>query len=420
MINMRLLLLVFIVFSGFFARAQAKAKKAVFIILDGIPADVMEKLNPPNLAAIAREGGYARASVGGEKDGYSQTPTISAVGYNSVLTGTWVNKHNVWDNDIAAPNYHYKNIFRLLKEQDPQKKIGLFSSWLDNRTKLVGEGLEAAGNIRFDYHFDGLEHDTLTYPHDKESRYMHQIDEKVVDHAAQTLRQEAPDLSWVYLEYTDDMGHRFGDSPQFYEAIGYADDQVGRIWQAIQYRKQQFNEDWLIVVTTDHGRDPKTGKGHGRQSERERSGWIYTNAKGLNSYFKNNQAAIVDVMPTIARFMNLRLPAEAAREVDGVPLIGKLSLTNPVAEYSDGKLKLRWKAHEKAGKVKIELATTNQFKTGGSDRFQLVKEVPLSAGEATINLPARSSQFYKLVLQGPNNSVNRWILNGSTADAVSK
>ena len=52
--------------------AQDKIKKAVFIIVDGIPADVIEKLNPPNFGNIAKAGGFAKTRVGGEKGGYTQ------------------------------------------------------------------------------------------------------------------------------------------------------------------------------------------------------------------------------------------------------------------------------------------------------------------------------------------------------------
>ncbi|MEZ5027997.1 MAG: hypothetical protein R2765_04345 [Ferruginibacter sp.] len=41
-------------------------KKALFVG-DGIPADVVEKVNTPNLDAIAKVGGYTRAHVGGGK-----------------------------------------------------------------------------------------------------------------------------------------------------------------------------------------------------------------------------------------------------------------------------------------------------------------------------------------------------------------
>jgi predicted AlkP superfamily pyrophosphatase or phosphodiesterase len=390
--------------------AQNKIKKAIFIIADGIPADVIEKNDLPNFKKIAAEGGFARTLVGGEKGGYSQTPTISAVGYNSVLTGTWVNKHNVWDNDIAARNYHYPTIFRLLKTQSPQKKIGIFSSWLDNRTKLVGDGLKETGTIYFDHKFDGLELDTVNYPHDKKRDFMHRIDERVVEEASQTIRQQAPDLSWVYLEYTDDMGHMYGDSPEFSKAISYTDNQVGRIWDAIQYRQQNFNEDWLLIVTTDHGRDSATGRDHGGQSAREKSGWILTNAKGLNDRFRSNQSGMVDIMPTIARFMEINIPLPIAREVDGVPLIGNLSLTNPSIDFKNQQAVISWKAESKKGKVRIWAATTNDHKTGGNDEYRLLKKTSLRKGKATVDLKDIQSPFYKIILEGKNNTVNRWIV----------
>lgn len=389
--------------------AQNKVRKAIFIIADGIPVDVIQKLDLPNFKKIAGVGGFAKALVGGEKGGYSETPTISAVGYNSVLTGVWVNKHNVWDNDIAAPNYNYPTIFRLLKTQSPQKKIGIFSSWQDNRTKLVGDKMAETGSIPFDYKFDGLELDTINYPQDAKREFMHRIDEKVVDEAEQALRVNAPDLSWVYLEYTDDMGHMYGDSPEFYKAISYMDAQVGRIWSAIEYRQQNFNEDWLLIVTTDHGRDSVTGRDHGGQSAREKAGWILTNAKDLNERFTSQQASIVDIMPTIARFMTINIPLVDAREVDGVPLIGKLSLVDPSADLSNQQATIRWKNSEKKGKVKIWGATANNRKTGGNDEYTLLKKASLKSKQTTVDLKDFPSGFYKIVLEGKNNSVNCWI-----------
>ena len=387
-------------------------KKVVFVIADGIPADVLEKVNTPALDAIAKAGGYTRAYVGGERGTYTETPTISAVGYNSILTGTWVNKHNVWGNDILAPNYHYPTIFRLLKTQDASKKIAIFSSWLDNRTKLVGEGLQETGNIHFDYHYDSLELDTISFPHDAPGYYMHLIDEAVVNNAASCIKTNAPDLSWVYLEYTDDMGHGFGDSKQFYHAVEMMDDQVRRLWEAIEYRRQQFGEDWLLIVTTDHGRDAKTGQNHGGQSDRERSGWIVTNAKKLNQHFKKGSASIVDIMPTIASFLNISIPRERLMEVDGISLTGGISAMEPRANYEKGIIHIRWKALQKEGKAKIWLATTNNFKTGGKDEYKLVGEAPLKKEEAAIDVSKTPSGFYKIVIETPGNLMNRWVIPG--------
>ena len=63
------------------SQSDKKTPKALFIILDGIPADVIEKLNPGAIAEISKEGGFTRAYVGGRKETYNETPTISAPGY---------------------------------------------------------------------------------------------------------------------------------------------------------------------------------------------------------------------------------------------------------------------------------------------------------------------------------------------------
>jgi len=386
-----------------------KNKKTVFIIADGIPADVIERLTLPHVNQIIKDGSYVRMHVGGDKGKYNETPTISAVGYNSLLTGTWVNKHNVPDNDIKEPNYNYQNIFRLFNAAYPKKKNAIYSSWTDNRTKLLGHHLPAAGNLRVDFHHDGYELDTVRFKHDRKRDFMHQIDEQVVNDAVAGIKTEAPDLSWVYLEYTDDMGHMYGDSPQFEEAIKMLDNQLGKIYDAINYRKKKFNEEWLLVVTTDHGRDENTGRGHGGQSERQRSTWMVTNYPSLNTYANYYEPGIVDIMPTVARYMDITVPKQVMQEVDGTPLIGPVSIANAKVNYIQGHIDVSWKSLEKQGNIKFWVTTTNNFKSGGKDEYQLLTEVPVSQGHVLLDVEKYPSSFYKIVMEAPDNTLNKWI-----------
>jgi predicted AlkP superfamily pyrophosphatase or phosphodiesterase len=405
----RVLIVFLIIFSPFLAFSQQK--KIVFIILDGIPASELERVDTPNLDEIAQIGGYARAFTGGKKEGYSETPTISAVGYNSLLTGTWANKHNVWGNGIEAPNYNYWSIFRFLKEVRTDAKTAIFSTWQDNRTKLLGENLPETNSLKLDRYYDGLELDTLTYPHDEEHYYIRDIDEKVVEEAANYLRLDGPDLTWVYLQFTDDMGHKFGKSPEMDEAIRLADNQVGKVWEAVKQRQQELGEDWLIWITTDHGRKEPEGKDHGGQSDAEREIWMVSNAQYLNDRFHSGQAAIVDILPSFLRFFNLVVPEERVRELDGVSLIGPISITDAAIIRKGRNRILTWNSVDKSGKVKISWSPTDNFSIGGNDMYILLEEVESASDLFEIPRWISKKKFFKILIEGEKNALNVWKLN---------
>lgn len=398
-----LFIFLFATISGF-----SKTRKTVFIIIDGVPADVIERLNLPAINEIASQGAYARAYTGGEVGEYSQTPTISAIGYTNLLTATWLNKHNVGGNSNLKPNYNYWTIFRIAKEQEREYKTAIYSSWTDNRTVLLGEGKKETGYLKIDYVCDGFDLDTLCFPQKDKELHIFDIDEHVSKQAAKGIRNDAPDLSWVYLWYTDDAGHIEGNGSFFDEYTKQADLQIERIWQAVQYREKHFDEEWMVVVTTDHGRT-ESGYGHGGQSERERTTWIATNQQ-VNKHFRKDGLSIIDIAPSICRFMRFEVPRDVLWEQDGIPFIGSIDISQMKTLPYDNNIILFWKCLNAKAQVNIYIAINNQYKNGGKDNWIKIATVPAKQEQYNIKseqIPA--SKFYKIVLQTENNHLNRWI-----------
>lgn len=395
---------------SFIGGMQAKTKKAIYIVMDGIPADYIERVHPKTVFDIAKKGGYSRAYTGGEVGVYSQTATISAIGYMNILTGTWYNKHNVHGNSDLKPNYDYWSIFRIAKEQKKPYKTALFSSWIDNRTVLIGEGKPETNNLKIDYVFDGYELDTVKFPVKEKELHIFDIDSLVTVEAAKCIRNEAPDVSWVYLWYTDSGYHLYGDGEFMDLYVNKTDDLIAPIWEAIQYREKQFNEEWMVIVTTDHGRT-ESGYGHGGQSARERSVWISTNKKELNEQFNRPGLALTDINPSICSFMGFELPKEVTFEQDGISFIGQTDICELQTKPFDNKVTLCWESVPASKeKATVYMATTNNYKEGGKDEWKEIGTVPAKEGQFIVDLSKYDkSKFYKFVVATPNNHIGRWL-----------
>lgn len=385
---------------------EAKTRKAIYIIIDGVPADMIERIHPPVIYDIASRGAYARAYTGGEIGGYSETATISAIGYTNLLTATWYNKHNVGGNDNLSPNYNYWTIFRIAKEQQSPFTTGLYSSWTDNRTVLIGEGKPETGGLKIDYVRDGYDLDHETYPRRERELNIYDIDETVSKEAAQSIRTDAPDLSWVYLWYTDDAGHYEGNGAYFDEYVLKADAQVGRIWDAIKYREEHYNEQWMVVVTTDHGRN-ENGHDHGGQSLRERTTWVSTNVP-VNAHFSSGELAIVDIAPSISRYLGFEVSRDVLWEQDGISFIGDADVHALKTSQYDDTVILSWDLYSDASPLTVFAAAGDEFKQGRKDRWIKVADLPAGTTTYTVALSDLPySDSYKFVVTSASNHINR-------------
>lgn len=386
-----------------------KTRKVVYVVLDGIPADYIERVHPKYIYDIASQGGYARAYTGGEIGGYSQTPTISAIGYMNILTGTWMNKHNVDGNSNLSPNYNYWSLFRIAKEQKKDYTTAIFSGWTDNRTVLIGEGKKETDYLKIDYVFDGYDNDKANFPQKKDELQIFDIDSVVSKAAADCIRKDAPDLSWVYLWYTDSGFHIYGDGSFMDQYVNKTDELVGQIWEAVKYREKHFDEEWMIIVTTDHGRG-ESGHHHGGQLARERSVWISTNCNQLNEQFRRPTLALVDILPSVCRFMGFDMPGEVAFEKDGISFYGATDIYNLTTHPYDNLVKLNWQSDKTDEEAVVYMSVTNHYKDGGKDQWMELGRVKATSGQFVVDLSKYpASKFYKFVVKTPNTILTRWV-----------
>jgi hypothetical protein len=113
-------------------------------------------------------------------------------------------------------------------------------------------------------------------------------------------------------------------------------------------------------------------------------------------------------LPTIARHLKITITKE--REIDGVPLTGPVSLAHPKAVLIQDKIDVSWQVYDEKGSAKIWLSTANQLQTGGKDHYHYYGKVPVSKGHVLLNVKDKPSDFYKVLIEGPHNTINRWVI----------
>nr|WP_269432884.1 MULTISPECIES: alkaline phosphatase family protein [unclassified Pseudoalteromonas] len=100
-----------------------------------------------------------------------------------------------------------------------------------------------------------------------------------------TLKNNDPDFIFLHLDEPDVIAHSQCFGSAYNDSIQKADSKLNVLLDEIQ-KRQSNGENWLVLVTTDHGRTPISGCHHGNQTCQEKTIFISSN-QTLNDEFSN-------------------------------------------------------------------------------------------------------------------------------------
>lgn len=238
--------------SGFVATAQTKEPKVLFIGIDGVRSDALDQANVPTMDSLMNAGLYTF-------DSWHCGVTSSGASWSSMMTGVWEAKHKVTNNNYTNANFaNFPYFPKRAKECRPDLKCVQIITW-DQMNDPTNSNNSAGyiTNSGFDQSIDAGSHGQGAVT------------------AAAKIQLADPNLDVLFIHYdeTDAAGHGSGFSPTnaaYMNAIQDVDAQIKQVLYALKSRPTITNEDWLIMLTTDHG---GIGNSHGGNSNTERQIW---------------------------------------------------------------------------------------------------------------------------------------------------
>ena len=269
------------------AEGAVQNKKVLIIGIDGVRPDVLAGVPTPNLDDLIARGAYSDRALTG-------LPTVSGPGWSSMLIGVTPDKHGVTSNDFTSNRYgDYPDVLSRVESIRPELNTFVVADWMPlvravDGGPLIGE----APDVKVA--FDGYE---LGWP---------EADELSVDTAVTYLRSADPDLAFVYIGSPDETSHETGSIGEPYrEAIAAADVLVGRLVAAVEARPTYQTEDWLILVSTDHGR--REDGGHGGETIEERTIFFLASGPSVQIGMLSGTPAIADVAVTALAHLGIEI-----------------------------------------------------------------------------------------------------------------
>ena len=287
-------------------------QRALLIGLDGVQYEQLEQVigagQAPNIGRFQPKMAY----TGGITGTTTEQPTLSGPGWTTVLTGTWADRHRIISND-SGMRTKADSLFKLISHSSPTRHSASIVGWNPINDNFAEDVL--TGDIELAIKCGG-------------------DDQCVVDRTTRELEAGNLDFIFVQLDQPDTVGHENGFGPSYQTAIAEVDHKVGQILEALEERKQSRpEENWLVILTTDHGRQAPDGYHHGGQSRSEKTAFIGLNQsankvltqpdsapvdQGMDGLY--GFASLTDIAPTVLAHMRIALDPQRP-QMQGVSLI---------------------------------------------------------------------------------------------------
>ena len=302
-VRLRLHLVLFsAVFIATTSPTTAKEKKVLILGYDGIRADAFQVADTPIFDALALNGMVTY-------DAQSEDNTISGCCWSSILLGVHRDRHGVDGNadyGVPATNNNlasWPDVFSRLEAYDPSLVTARFTRW--TAMSQTPSTVDVNNMVRLP---DG------SYPTDIEVA----ADACLFLRGKHPTYSEDPDVLFVYHGDTDKVGHTYGfdpNVPEYIASIEQDDMLTARYLAALQSRPNYANEDWMIVICTDHG---GLGTSHGAATQETRTVPLIVSGDSIvQSDAVFPQRRTVDVTATTLAYMGV--PEADFADLDGRP-----------------------------------------------------------------------------------------------------
>ena len=261
--------------ANFLATPSNKTKKVAFLGFDAFRVDALlnviddenstKGLNADannSAFALMKNNGYMYlAYAGGEKGTDTQQNTQTAPGWTALATGVWGNVNGV------QANGDYRKGDTKTVILNAAKDYGMRSLFIVSYRSYLARAFDC------DYEYAKSNNiDMITHYVDNDT----QMQEYLLN-CVEVGNPLERDFIFAIYKDGDACGHMHGfsnSSNEYVDTVIQADQMAYELIQAIYNRPTFEQEDWLIVLTADHG-----GKGiaHGGQSDEERTIFFISN-----------------------------------------------------------------------------------------------------------------------------------------------